>query len=157
MGQASWGNFYTGQATFRSNLSCCLVENLDDLTHCHLLDCNIHVFTKVGYVVLTALCRSSGKYRPKKLTIILGGPLNDVKFEVTVTATQSGLFLVVERSQSEPPTLKTKTRKKIKKISWKMREIKGKLDKIEQIFLSCPPGGERLAKDWQFILYKCIV
>ena len=44
----------------------------------------------------------------------------------------------------EPPTRKTKMRKKMKKNWGKMREATGKWGKIEEIILSCPPGGERL-------------
>ena len=45
----------------------------------------------------------------------------------------------------EPPTRKTKMRKKMKKNWGKMRKATGKWGKIEEIILSCPPGSERLA------------
>ena len=43
------------------------------------------------------------------------------------------------------PPGRTKMWKKIKKIWGKMREPTGKWGQIEEIFLSCPPGSERLA------------
>ena len=43
------------------------------------------------------------------------------------------------------PPGKTKMRKKMKKLWAKMRETVAKWGKIEEMFLSCPPGSERLA------------
>ena len=79
------------------------------------------------------------------------------KFEiVTFTPYISGfhcriMVLIQWRSQglpgwaSYPPRMKTKMRKKMKKNWGKMRENTWKRRKIEEIFLSCPPGVERLA------------